>query len=292
VASRALDVVIVSHECRELVLAAVRSVREHPPAAGATVTVVDNASSDGTVSALKAAFPGVTVVPFAENRGFSAASNAGIRLGKAPIVLALNPDTRVGPGALDSLLSVLEQHPEAAVVGPKLVREDGSLDHAARRSFPTIAGALGHFTGLGRRPGAPAELAQYLAPEVEAGPVDAVNGACMLMRRDAVEQAGLFDEGYWLYMEDLDLCYRLKQAGWTVWYEPSVAIVHRKGGSSGRFRRPRINTAFHYGMFRFYRRHYAPQRNPLVNAAVYGGIAVKLASSLVRSVVARRILRS
>ena len=87
--------------------------------------------------------------------------------------------------------------------------EDGSFDHAAKRSFPTPLSALGHFTGLGRRPARPRALAPTGAPEVERGPVDAVNGAFMLMRRAALEQVGLFDEGYWMYMEDLDLCYRL-----------------------------------------------------------------------------------
>jgi N-acetylglucosaminyl-diphospho-decaprenol L-rhamnosyltransferase len=119
--------------------------------------------------------------------------------------------------------------------------------------------------------------------------VDAVNGAFMLVRRSALDEVGLFDEGYWMYMEDLDLCYRFARAGWTTWYEPSVSVLHVKGGSSGANRRPRLNYAFHYGMYRFYRKHYAPGRNALVNGAIYLGIAVKLALSLARSAVARRI---
>jgi hypothetical protein len=186
----------------------------------------------------------------------------------------------------------MDQRPDVGICGCRLELEDGSLDHAARRSFPTVLGALGHFTGLGRREGAHAALTQYRAPDVEAGPVDAVNGAFMLIRRDALDQVGLFDEGYWMYMEDLDLCFRFRRAGWTTWYEPSVAVTHVKAGSSGAVRGPRLNAAFHYGMFRFYRAHYASSRHRLVNLAVYAGIASKLLLSLARSGVRRRLRRA
>ena len=120
--------------------------------------------------------------------------------------------------------------------------------------------------------------------------VDAVNGAFMLMRRRMLEEIGPFDEGYWLYMEDLDLCYRAARSGWVTWYEPSVAVTHVKGGSSGRNRTFRANYAFHYGMYRFYRRHYAAARPHALNATVYAGIATKLAVSSGRSTFSRRVL--
>ena len=184
----------------------------------------------------------------------------------------------------------MDADPRIGICGCRLEREDGTLDHAAKRSFPTPLGALGHFTGVGRRPDAPAALAQYRAPEVERGPVDAVSGAFMLVRRRALDEVGLFDEGYWLYMEDLDLCYRFAHAGWLTWYEPSVAATHVKGGTSGRHRSLRVNRAFHSGMARFYRRHYAEERSPLLNAAVYAAIAAKFAASAGRSSFSRRVL--
>jgi len=110
----------------------------------------------------------------------------------------------------------------------------------------------------------------------------------MLMRRSVLDEIGLFDEGFWWSMEDLDLCYRCWEAGHVVWYEPSVTVVHVKHGSHGDYRTPRINYAFHYGMYRFYRKHYAERSNALVNGAVYAGIAGKLALSLLRSEVGRR----
>jgi hypothetical protein len=254
-----------------------------------SVVVVDNASSDGTAELVRRAFPEVDLVEAGTNVGFARATNLAIRRGSAPYVLALNPDTEVHAGTFERLLAIMEERPEIAVAGCRLVLEDGSLDHAARRSFPTLLGALAHFTGVGRSDSAPAALAQYRAPHVEGGPVDAVNGAFMLMRRAALDQVGLFDEDYWMYFEDLDLSRRLQTAGWTTWYEPSVSATHVKGGSSGRDRKPRLNIAFHRSMLRFYRRHYAAERPAPVNAAVYAAIVAKLGVSLCRSALHRRL---
>ena len=232
---------------------------------------------------VRESFPEVVLIAREGNTGFAAANNAAIRRGRGRYVLALNPDTRLTPGALDSLLRLMDERPEIGISGCRLIREDGSFDHASKRSFPTIAGALGHFTRIGRGERAPRVLAQYRAPDVEAGPVDAVNGAFMLMRRSALEEVGLFDEGFWMYMEDLDLCYRFQDAGWTTWYEPSVTVVHVKWGSSGSSRSTKLTYAFHYGMYRFYRKHYAPGGPLVANAVVYGGIALKLVVSVIRS---------
>lgn len=269
--------------------AALESLRDHAPRCGATIYVVDNASGDGTIELIRSEFPNVKLIANERNLGFGAANNIAIRDGNARHVLALNPDTRVTAGTLDTLVDLMDRRPEVGICGCRLVKEDGSFDHASKRSFPTIVGALGHFLVIGRGARAPKRLAQYRAPATEAGPVDAVNGAFMLMRRSALVDVGLFDEDFWMYMEDLDLCYRFHEAGWTVWYEPSVAVVHVKGGTSGPIRSPRLNHAFHYGMLRFYRKHYAPQRSALTNAVVYAGIVAKLAVSLVRAELKRRL---
>ena len=282
-----LDVVIVSYRCAPLLRACLGSLRQHPPSVPVAVHVVDNASGDGTAEMIATEFPEVILTAREQNLGFSAANNIAIREGTARYVLALNPDTEVTAGALDLMLELMERRPEVGISGPRLERPDGGFDHAARRSFPTPLGALGHFTGAGRRGGAPGSLAQYRAPEVEAGPVDAVNGAFMLIRRSALETVGLFDEGYWMYMEDLDLCYRFAEAGWTTWFEPAATVIHVKAGTSGVNRSLKLNHAFHYGMHRFYRSHYAAARHPLVNAAIYAGIWVKFGFSAVRSALAR-----
>jgi GT2 family glycosyltransferase len=121
--------------------------------------------------------------------------------------------------------------------------------------------------------------------------VDAVNGAFMLIRREVFESLGGFDEGYWMYMEDLDLSYRVARSGWLSWYEPAAIVRHQKGGTVGGERSIRLNWAFHRGMYRFYRRHYAPDRSPAVNAGIYLGIALKLAFAVVQSALRRSLAR-
>ncbi len=289
-----LDVVIVSYRGEELLRRCLASLREHLPPPGAvadgpvaeaTVSVVDNGG--GAARAMVAAeFPELDLLPQERNVGFARAANVGIRRGRAPLVLVLNPDAALTSQTLPPLLELLEAHPEVGCCGPALIRDDGGFDHAARRSFPTPLSALGHFSGIGRRLGS-GPLAAYRAPEVERGPVDAVNGAFMLLRRDALADAGLFDEGYWMYMEDLDLCYRLAQAGWTTWFEPRARALHSKAGTTGGRRDARLTIAFHRGMGRFYRRHYAATRPAALNLAVYAGIGLKLGAALLGGVLRR-----
>jgi N-acetylglucosaminyl-diphospho-decaprenol L-rhamnosyltransferase len=277
-----LEVVIVSHGAEELLRRCLRSLEEHPPSGEMRVTVVDSGSPDSTPDMVEREFPRVRLVR-RENIGFSAANNVVLREDEADAVLLLNPDTEVYAGTLDASLARLRSEPRIGMVGCKLVTESGELDHACKRSFPTPLSALAHFTGVGREDGASGALSQYRATHLgddDAGEVDAVNGAFMLCRAEAVREVGLLDEGYWLYMEDLDWCRRFWQAGWKVFYEPAGVALHVKGGSSGRRRAPKQEIAFHRGMGRFYRRFDAPEHNPLVNAAVYAGIGAKLAVSL------------
>lgn len=276
-----LDVVIVSYRSRELLRRCLDSLRAHPPAGDLRTVVVDNAGDDGVAEMVGADYPEVELLRSPGNVGFGAATNAGAALGRAPFVLALNPDAAVVEGTLEVLLGLLERDESIGCAGPALRRDDGSFDHAARRSFPTPLGALAHFSGLGRRVGG-GPLAQYRAPEVERGRIDAVNGAFMLLRRSALERIGGFDPGYWMYMEDLDLNYRLAEAGWRTFYEPRATALHTKAGTTGGQRTARLELYFHRGMGRFYRRHYAPHRRAPVNLAIYLGIGAKLALTLLR----------
>jgi len=286
-----LHVIVVAYRSRELVQACLRALERHPPVgADLEVSVVDNASGDGTADAVRAEFPSVEIVALEDNTGFSAANNLVLRRSTADYALLLNPDTEVRPGALDRVLDTMNARPDVAVAGPRLVLRDGTFDHAAKRSFPTPLSAIAHFTGLGRSRLAGESLGQYRAPalgEHESGYVEAVNGAFMMVRRGALEQVGLLDEGYWLYMEDLDWCCRFERAGWRIWYEGGAEVLHVKGGTSGSWRRLRQNIAFHRGMGRFYRRFQAGPR-PLLDTLVYAAIVLKLVVSVLRGSVARR----
>lgn len=278
-----LEVAIVSHGAEALLRRCLRSLWAHPPASGEMqVTVVDSGSADGTPDMVEREFPEVRLLRRG-NIGFSAANNLVLRESGAGAVLLLNPDTEVYAGTLDAALARLRSEPRIGMVGCKLVMESGELDHACKRSFPTPLSALAHFTGIGRRRDGVDGLSQYRATHLgddEAGEVDAINGAFMLCRTAAVQEVGLLDEGYWLYMEDLDWCHRFWDAGWKVFYEPAGVALHVKGGSSSNRRAPKQEIAFHRGMGRFYRRFDAPEHNPLLNAAVYAGIGAKLAASL------------
>ena len=285
-----LEIVVVTYWSRALVEGCLESLRRHPLTLGpTTVHLVDNASGDGTVEMVRESFPEVRVQALEANFGFSFANNLVLRQASAPFVLLLNPDAEVCEGVLDHLVETMLSRPEVGMTGCRLVQADGSFDHAAKRSFPTPLAALAHFTGVGRAAGASGRLAQYRAPGVEehgVGEVDAVNGAFMLCRCEAIEQVGLLDEGYWLYMEDLDWCYRFHQAGWKVLYDGRVTALHLKGASSGVRRALRQDVAFHRGMGRFYRKFRAGRR-PLGDVAVYAGIGAKLGTSIFAGALAR-----
>ena len=290
-----LSVIIVSYECRELLarcLEGLEAEREHIEF---EVLVVDNASSDGTPAMVRERFPWCELEAGAGNLGFARANNLAIERARGQYVLLLNPDTVVRAGALRAAVDALEARPEAGMLGVKLVLPGGGLDHAAKRGFPTPLSSLYHFAGLTklfpRSPRFSHYTAGHVDPDSEAR-VDAVNGAFMLVRPEALEEVGPMDEEYWLYMEDLDWCYRFWRAGWPVVYWPGTEVVHVKGGSSAHARSWRANHAFHRGMWLFYRAHYRSQRSPVVTAAVWLGVWGKLALSAARSFLVRRAAKT
>jgi GT2 family glycosyltransferase len=287
-----LEVVIVSSTgALELLRDCLRSLRENPYGGGETlVHVVDNASTDGTPEMVREEFPEVKLHALDWNSGFCVANNLALAQLEAPYVLVLNPDTEVYPGSLDHMMRLMEEDPEIGMSSCRLEQRDGSLDHAAKRSFPTPLGSLGHFAGAGDRLGG--RFAQYKAPELgeyELGEVDAVNGAYMLIRKTAMDEVGLMDEGYWLYMDDLDWCHRFHDAGWKIVYDGRVSTLHVKGGTTKKkaHRGFRHNLAFHRSMGRYYRKFEAGG-NPLFDALIYFAIGAKFAISATRSAIARR----
>ena len=284
-----LEIVVVSHGVPALLRRCLQSLETHHPSGTASVTVVDSGSPDSTPTMVEREFPNVRLIR-QTNIGFSAANNLALRGSPARAILLLNPDTEIYEGTLDAALARLWSEERIGMVGVKLLTETGELDHACKRSFPTPLSALAHFTGMGRGASASNRLSQYRATHLdddEPGEVDAINGAFMLCRMDAVRDVGLLDEGYWLYMEDLDWCHRFWDAGWSVFYEPAGVALHVKGGSSGARRAFRQEVAFHRGMARFYRRFNAPKHHPIFNAVIFVGIAAKLVTSALKTVLIR-----
>jgi GT2 family glycosyltransferase len=288
-----LSVVIATYNCAGHLARCLASLAGDQAAGRYEVIVVDNESTDGTWDVATSQFPWVRAISMGANAGFSKACNRGYHAASGRHVLMLNPDTIVPAGALEQAVAELDRNPGVGMLGVKLVQPDGALDHACKRGFPTPSSALAYFLRLHRLVRRPGPLHGYVAPGVDAddvSEVDAVNGAFMLVRREAVDEVGLFDEDYWLYMEDLDWCYRFWQAGWSVLYWPRVTVQHVKGGSSGASRTWRINKAFHGGMWRFYSKHYAPTRSVAMNATVWVGIHSRLLLSATISVIRRKTL--
>lgn len=294
-----LEIVIVATTgLGSLLRDCLHSLERHPLTPGhSKLWLVDNASEDGLPEIADCRLAALERLRQPVHLSFAAANNTVLRRAVAPYVLLLNPDTEVTEGALDRALEVIEGDADLGVLGVRLVRRDGSFDHAAKRRFPTLLGAIGHFSGVGRVGAARGRLAQYRAPELDEhgrGEVDAVNGAFMLVRRAAMEGVGLLDEGYRFYGEDLDWCYRFKQSGWKVWYEGTITVVHVKGGTTlartgGTHRRLALNFAFHHAMGRFYRKFHAGH-DPVVDAGVYVALWAKFLVSASRSAFARRSL--
>jgi N-acetylglucosaminyl-diphospho-decaprenol L-rhamnosyltransferase len=290
-----LEVVIVSSTgARELLRRCLSSLRENPYREGAmSIRVVDNASTDGTPEMIREEFPEVTLHALGWNSGFCIANNIALGEVQSAYALVLNPDTEIYSGSLDHMMSLMSEDPTIGMASCRLEKRDGTIDHASKRLFPTPLGALYHFIGLSGR--GEARFAQYRAPELgerELGEVDAVNGAYMLVRKSAMDEVGLFDESYWLYMEDLDWCYRFKHHGWKVIYDGRVSSLHVKGGTTvkKRHRGFKHNLAFHRSMGRFYRKFYSG-KNPVADIGIYLAIGLKLALSICLSTIARRSIR-
>ncbi|MSQ43877.1 MAG: glycosyltransferase family 2 protein [Chloroflexi bacterium] len=278
-----VSVVIVTYNVSDLVIRCLQSVILSAVAFGLEVIVID-AGTDGSADRIRAGFPMVTVIEAPENPGFGTASNLGLRRSRGNYLLLLNPDTVIPPDALALAVADLQANPDHGIIGPKLVRADGSLDVSARRSFPTPRIALYHFLGLPRRFPKVREFGAYnltyLDPDQPAI-VDAVAGSFMMVRREALEVAGLFDESFWMYGEDLDLCLRVGKAGWKARYLPSIVVTHLKGQSS-RTRPLRCTIEFYRAMHIFYRKHQASQAGVVQNFLVTAGIVVLGAIAVLR----------
>jgi N-acetylglucosaminyl-diphospho-decaprenol L-rhamnosyltransferase len=250
-----IAVVLVAHNDRELLLGALASVRD-----SSEVVVVDNSSKDGTAEAVRRAFPEVRLLE-SPNDGYGAAANRGIAACSAPCVLLLNSDVVVRPGALRALADYLDSHPRAGLAGPRLENPDGTLQRSCFAFLGTARLAIDK-TVLGRRLGRwSIHYGSYDRPRTAPW----VLGAALAIRREAFDAVGGFDPAFFLYGEEVDLCYRLWQAGWEVHYAPSATVMHVGGASTGaqpRFEVQRVESAR-----LFYRRHYPP-----VRAAVLDGL--------------------
>jgi len=246
-------VVVVSFETRETLLAALASVGAHALLPVETI-VVDNASGDGSADAVRAAYPEAVVIANPENVGFARACNQGWRGSLAPLVLFLNPDAEVTPGAVRALVELLESRPDVGAAGPRTRSADGSVQVSTGPDLGLVSERRqrGLVLGVARRdPKALAEAEVLYAREHEPA---WVSGSCLMARRAALEAVSGFDDGYFLYEEDADLCRRLRKAGWRVVFTPAAEVRHQLGRSMSEAPR-RARLEYHRSHLRYYFRH-------------------------------------
>jgi len=267
-----LLIVIVNYNTCDLLRDCLASIYESRGDFSYRVCVIDNSSSDNSVAMVRQEFPQVQLIASPINGGYAYANNLGLMafgfqdspLARHPsslvprYALLLNADTLLPPSALQEMIDFMDAHPEAGAAGPRLVREDGSLDLACRRSFPSPSAFFYRMLGLSKLFPKSRRFGRYnltyLDPD-ELTEVDSVVGAFMMVRAEAIHQVGLLDESFFLYGEDLDWAYRIRKAGWKIYYNPQVTVLHVKAASTRHSLRARYE--FYRAMHVFYRKHYA-----------------------------------
>jgi len=289
-----LAIVIVNYNVCDLLYDCLKSVYASTDVAF-EVCVVDNASLDDSVGMVAREFPQVHLIRNADNLGYAAANNLGLKFFGFKVqrseirdlrsdipryALLLNPDTVVPPDAFAQMIKMMDERPEFGVAGPKLVRLDGTLDLACRRSFPSVEVSFWRLTKLSKIFPHSQRFGRYnmtyLDPDRPAE-IDSVVGAFMLVRHEAIERVGLLDDIFWMYGEDLDWAYRIKRAGWKVYYYPRVVVQHVKRASSGQSNEGAAKAKYEFdrAMWLFYRKHYQPTTPRWLDGCVRLGLGLK-----------------
>lgn len=280
------SIVIVNFKVADYLKRTLLSLREADLYDRAEVIIVDNASHDDSKSLVTGEFPEVTWVGLKNNIGFGKACNVGAKSGRGACLLFLNPDTLVSKNTLRECANFFESHPEAGVMGPKILNADGSLQAACRRSFPSPLVAFFRFTGLSRLFPKSRLFGRYnltyLDPET-ISEVDAVSGSFMVMPARLFHEVNGFDETFFMYGEDLDLCCRIKEKGYSVWYNPATKIIHFKGKSAAK-QTWKSRKAFYEAMMIFSRKYKHTHSSFFPGWLILVGIIVQAGINFVGSI--------
>jgi len=281
-----LSILVVSFSTRDLLGRCLESIQRFPPPAPFETIVIDNASTDGSADLVASRFPGIRLIRNDRNLGYGAAHNRGLQAAGGEVVLFLNSDTELLPGSLAPLLKHLDEYPQVGVVGPAEQLVDGSL-------YPTICPppdllfmVLAH-TGLRRRFNTSSWINPYREiweRAIQTGrpvPVGWLSGASLMVRRRVLEQVGPFDEGYFFYMEETDLCERARRAGWGVEFVPEGRLMHHGGGSSDKAKGGLLTLSGTVSELRYFRKHRSGLDMLLLKALLFAEYTLKLL--LVRS---------
>ena len=279
-----VSIVILSWNTRELLANCLQSIADDPLAPSHEVIVVDNASEDGSREMVRDRFPDVRLLVNPVNLGFGAGNNTAIPVAQGRYVLFLNSDTLVHAGALAGLVAYADARPAVGIVGPKLLNDDGSLQYSCRR-YPTLGAGFFRNTPLGRLFPKNRFASDYLMqewPHQESIDVDWVSGAALMIRREVLDETKGFDEDFYFYCEDLELCWRVNHSGkWKVSYYPHAVVTHSIGRSSDKAP-TRMTWEFHRSQYLFYRKHYRATTFVLARPLIPLGILLRATGQMSR----------
>jgi GT2 family glycosyltransferase len=251
-----LSIIIVSWNVKEDLSRCLHSLEENPPSSKYEVIVVDNGSSDGTIESIRNHFPGVHFIANSDNRGFAAANNQGIEKSQGEYVLFLNPDTIIDSNCLNILMDFMDKNEDVGVCGPKLLYGDGTVQRSVRR-FPSFRGALHRHTIFKILKIFKSDYEKWVMRDFKYDrqmEVDQVMGAALMTRRSIIKTVGMMDEIFFVYYEEVDLCYRIKQAGWRIVFLPEAKITHLGGRSSGQIPADKTIMAM-TSLLKFFKKH-------------------------------------
>jgi len=284
-----VSALIVSYNVKGLLLKCLEAFYAHADVPVEAV-VVDNASTDGSPAAVASEFPQATVLAQQRNLGFGRANNVGLERCQGRFVLLLNPDVTVNPQAIGRMADFLITRQDAAVVGPRLLYPDGRNDPDARRSFPVPRTLFYRTVGLSRLFPKSRVFGRHNMghmPDTEVHEMDAGSAACMMVRMAALDRVGFFDPRYFMFGEDLDLCYRLKLGGWKVFYLPSASAIHHKGAAVPQAE-SRMLYERHRAMWSYHMKHHADEIPAFANGLVWAQIWGRWAAAAARQAVSQR----
>ena len=268
-----LSIVIVNYQTYELTRDTINSILEYSYPFTYEIIVVDNASSDDSLVRLKDYFKDkVTFIASSENKGFAAGNNQALRQVNSDYVLLLNSDTVVWQNCLEEIYNYMENHSDVGACGCRVRLENGELDKACKRTFPNVKNS---FFRLFHIPTNSRDDNYNLTdlPDDEVYEIDCLTGAFMFIRKTALDEVGFLDETFFMYGEDIDLCYRIKKADWKIVYYGKSSITHFKGASSKK-QKNKLIYEFYRAMYIYYKKHHADESSFIVNVIVYFGIVV------------------
>ncbi len=277
-----LSIIILNYNTKQLLDNCLASIKKSKTSFQLETIVADNGSTDGSLEMLMQKYPDLILVDNGSNLGFAKGNNQAIKIARGRFILLLNSDTTVEENTFDKTIKYLNAHPEVGAMGGKVLLPDGTLDKACRRKFPNPANSFLRLFGLKKFSNY--NIAGSIDEEME---VDAVMGAFMVVPKTVIDKVGTLDEEYFMYGEDLDWCWRIKQAGYKVIYNPKAQITHYKYGSSQNIPFKIIQYS-HDAMKIFYKKVYAQKHSALFNIFVYAGINLRMSLVMLRNLFSSR----